>query len=868
MYGISVPECTPGAAVTDARGGPYAVAYDQYWRAGWRGLLPLPFGSKTPPPAGYTGHDAPDPSYADVSAWADDGQRNIALRLPAGVIGLDFDAYDGKGGDDTRAAFERDCGPLPLTWRSTSRGDEVSGIYLYRVPEGRAWVNNPGAGFETVQRGHRYAVVWPSNHPSGLPYRWFAPDGTAADRPPRADELPALPAAWVAALESDASRTAGVELTDTERAKLMDGFPAGPPCPHIVAARARLVLDGSAGSRYDCMVKAVMSVTGAGRRGCPGARTALHAMQAEYVAAVTSTGDRTATDAYREWSRSLVGALRKVGTEPAGTGCRDAWLADKAGKPALAVAFVDAADPDEWGDPPPELPALRQPKQADLAGLPVVVRDVVEAIANQASTPIELPLVAAMGALSSATLGMWDVVAGGGWTPGPTVVWWNALAASGERKGAASRRILKPLEESEAAYARELRAENRRRAQKRKTIEAALAQLTKGKAPAGMNPDMSPDELDRLEAQYLDTLDALAPLPILSMRASDATPESLGMMMSAQHGIAAVMSPEATPWATIGGAYAKGNNGNYGLVNAGYSGEPFTVERATREADRIDRAVCQWTTFAQPAALHGYAYGANMSAASGFLGRHLFYLPESLVGARPARGREAPPAALAAFDEALTRLHAAAQHRWRQRIPDDDGGPTRPVGRLVIAPGADQALEALQDRIERQLPDAGDTMRQWLTRVAEKAARVAGQFQLLANPDAIEVGEEATAAALSMVPAWEDHAGPALALLTRAGGSSNLAPVLHAVRAEWVEIEDQARAERLDPGTPRVQGNAIYNRVAGQAWVTCAADVKDALAELAARNYLRGPFPLRGSRGGAPSDYYAVHPQWLAGGAS
>ena len=47
---------------------PYADAYDAYWAAGWRGVLPLPYRKKTHPPTGYTGRNAAEPSYADCAA--------------------------------------------------------------------------------------------------------------------------------------------------------------------------------------------------------------------------------------------------------------------------------------------------------------------------------------------------------------------------------------------------------------------------------------------------------------------------------------------------------------------------------------------------------------------------------------------------------------------------------------------------------------------------------------------------------------------------------------------------------------------------------------------------------------------------------
>lgn len=181
--------------------GPYAQAADRYWQAGWRGILPLPAGAKTWPPKGYTGDHGTWPSYPDIRAWADgrEAAGNIALRLPPGVVGIDVDAYGDKPGAQTLTLAETEHGPLPATWRTTSRDDGVSGIRLYRVPEGLAWPGEIGPAVDIIQTGHRYAVVWPSTHPEGRTYRWIDPSGVVSTAIPDPDELPPLPDTWVQA---------------------------------------------------------------------------------------------------------------------------------------------------------------------------------------------------------------------------------------------------------------------------------------------------------------------------------------------------------------------------------------------------------------------------------------------------------------------------------------------------------------------------------------------------------------------------------------------------------------------------------------------------------------------------------------------
>jgi hypothetical protein len=213
----------------------YGDFADRYREAGWS-PLPLPHGRKVPPPDGYTGYGAPMVSYADLTGWLENGvpvalfpaghpragqvkrppmsahevqNGNIALRLPDGVVGIDIDAYKAEG-VDTMNRLVAQLGPLPATWRSSSRDDGRSGIYLFRTPHDLAF-GDVGEGVETIRHAHRYVVAAPSTHPGdertppGGIYRWFAPDGSA--KAPRVDDLPELPVPWVDHLVSRA-RTA------------------------------------------------------------------------------------------------------------------------------------------------------------------------------------------------------------------------------------------------------------------------------------------------------------------------------------------------------------------------------------------------------------------------------------------------------------------------------------------------------------------------------------------------------------------------------------------------------------------------------------------------------------------------------------
>lgn len=175
----------------------------RYFEAGWPPLA-LPAGAKKPPPDGRTGYDGIDMTAEEVAATAWFG--NIGVRMPASVIGLDVDVYN--GGDRTLTDLIERCGKLPVTWISHSGRNDGSGIRFFRVPPGMVWIASL-PGIEIIQRGHRYAVVFPSMHPDGRIYGWWDQAEIAPmEDVPLVEELPDLPWPWIAELSRATSADA------------------------------------------------------------------------------------------------------------------------------------------------------------------------------------------------------------------------------------------------------------------------------------------------------------------------------------------------------------------------------------------------------------------------------------------------------------------------------------------------------------------------------------------------------------------------------------------------------------------------------------------------------------------------------------
>jgi len=305
----------------DEPAGPYLAAAETYWRGGWQ---PLPVAGKSLPPAGYTGENGRPIDLHQLTDWViNNPNQNLGVRLN-GIVGIDVDAYEKNGttkrGDITLALAEDRWGPLPPTWRSTSRdASNPSGIRFYRVPPGDIHINTViqlpdengeiHGDIEIIQYRHRFAVVWPSIHPdTGAQYRWYTPDEIRAVHIPDPETLPWLPVAWLE----------GLTVTPTDYGT-RDYTPANPqyaprsdwhPKVATVYEDGVRAAQGAVGSRHDNTLAVTMTLARFESLGLTGATTAVDQLRDTYVAAVT---DR---DGARDYDQMITGARDKVARTP------------------------------------------------------------------------------------------------------------------------------------------------------------------------------------------------------------------------------------------------------------------------------------------------------------------------------------------------------------------------------------------------------------------------------------------------------------------------------------------------------------------------------------------------------------------------
>lgn len=320
---------------------PYADAWQDYWAAGWRGILCMKPLTKSPPPSGFTGGQGVETSWADCFAWATDWTDgrgpggNIALRMSDTVIGIDVDAYNGKTGARTIAEAAARWGELPPTWSSSAR-DDGSGIRPYRVPAGTRLVEAikfPELAIghvEIVQRHHRYAMVWPSIHPeTRTMYRWRGPDGAITDQVPPVSDLPDLPSEWLTGL-ADGTHSAEAWAASGEVADFLDSLLDGGPCERVATYLAETITTlqtiGAQQSRHDYTRKRVMGLLRIGELGHYGVPTALEQLRDAWMK-IIQADPRRQGNPWFEFRRMVLGS--QTGSKAVGTILADPTPASK-----------------------------------------------------------------------------------------------------------------------------------------------------------------------------------------------------------------------------------------------------------------------------------------------------------------------------------------------------------------------------------------------------------------------------------------------------------------------------------------------------------------------------------------------------------
>lgn len=820
--------------------GLYAAAHPFYRRKGWAGILKLKPRSKFPPPAGYTGGDSADPTDEEIDRWArEEPDGNLAVRLPLGIVGIDVDNYGGKTGAQTLAEAEKRWGPLPPTYRSTSREDGVSGIKLFRVLAGTRLrgalkFGELGIGdIDIIQRHHRYVVAWPSIHPEGRPYRWIdEADGAVVDTPPGPDDLPELPETWIESLRIKLAHNNSEPARNTKDKRqksqnsydVSDAMTAGRPSQKVALRLGEALADLAEGvNRHDTMCPHVLALLRHGERGEPGVEVALETLYRRFVDTVG--GDRVAgePEAEAEFARMVSNA--------------EGMLADSQGDQAPDDEDAARAYEPDWrfadGEPVPLTETVEVPPWP-VDALPKPIADMVAGVAEATQTDPAMPATSALSALSACTGGHAEIEIRSGWRE-PLCVYTATIAAPGERKSAVQMFMTRPIHEVERQLVAD-GAADRMAAEERKQVATKAVERQRNRA-AKAGEDEARAAFDEVigAAQIADGIEVP---PVPRLLADDITPEAAASLLAEQGGRLAIISAEGGIFDIIAGRYSPKAVPNMDLWLKGHSGDPLRVDRKGRPPEHIPRPALTLGLMIQPSVLGAIAANQQFRG-RGFLARILYARPRSKVGHRKT---PAPPVDLEVEKSYGTTLRELARgmRGW-------GGDPAV----LTLTEDAQQQIQRIEAAVEPTLAGDGElaSLADWGAKYVGAVARIAGMLHLAEH--GAEKGPREPVSAATVMAATrigEYFKAAAINAFAEMGTDQRTADAVYLLERIRLLGQDEVSERDVHVASSRSR-------------FPTKADLKLVLSLLVDHGYL-APLPKPEPTGGRPaSPRYRVHPR-------
>lgn len=303
----------------------------------------------------------------------------------------------------------------------------------------------------------------------------------------------------------------------------------------------------------------------------------------------------------------------------------------------LLHANSAAAKIDAW----PPLPERPCTKPFPLSALPVIGRDMAEAVATHVQAPIDMAACFVLGAVSTCIVGRGKVLVRSGYEE-QLQTYIVVAADPSERKSPAMKPIFEPVLEYERKKNIELAPILR--------DNAALASMKKRLQVKAENQGKS-TEVCAIAAE-IEELEALRPF---MLTITDGSPEALASVMALNDGRIAVVSAEGALLDVLGGMYSD-KGVNLDVILQGYTGEPIHSLRISRQTPRIDKAALSITLAAQPVAVDKLLSNETL-VGRGVVSRFLICHPPSLIGTRdPENSRPIPAPVRERYAERLTSI--------------------------------------------------------------------------------------------------------------------------------------------------------------------------------------------------------------------
>jgi len=481
-------------------------------------------------------------------------------------------------------------------------------------------------------------------------------------------------------------------------------------------------------------------------------------------------------DAFPKWINAAPVAVAACEAEVIGS--------DDDGETYALPHLLEPKEGDGTGWPKPEPLGVSERFGFPADALPEWLGHYVAAVSESSQTPTDLAGMAALSALSTALARKVRVQVTPDWSE-PVTLWTMTVAAPGERKSQVQSLIFEPVHAYELALREASEPEIRRAKAEKQVAEKRATKLENDAAKSG-----TPEETAAaVEARaYAESLQVPERPKLVT---SDATPEAVEMLLAAQGGRIAVISPEGGILETIGGRYSKGV-ANLDSILKGHTGEPITVDRVGRQA-YIERPSVTFGLSVQPDVLSSAGERGEFRG-RGFLARFLYAVPPSRVGFRSVEAAPIPPALRAAYTARMGALLGLA-------VPEDGVA-------LTLAPEALQEVRSFMEQIEVRLRLENDLggLRDWSGKLTGALVRIAGLIHLAAAADPVAALEapisgDTMRRAISMADYLIAHAQAALGMAREDSGAAALAERFlahvrnHAI--EFLSVRDAYRALKV-----------------------------------------------------------------------
>ena len=442
-----------------------------------------------------------------------------------------------------------------------------------------------------------------------------------------------------------------------------------------------------------------------------------------------------------------------------------------------------ATSPPKWEQPIPfndfHLPIF--PTDA----LPPEISAYVIALAESTQTPVDMAATAALAVLAIAAQGKYTIKAKEDWTE-PLNLYTEIVMEPSERKSAVANAMLRPVNEYESEFNRQIASEIERSKMRKNILErrkkAVEEKAAKGKA--------SEEELIEI-AEELASFRETKPLKLY---VDDVTTEKLTSVLAENNGHAAIMSTEGGIFDTLAGVYTK--NVNIDVILKGYSGDCIRVDRIGRSSESVMNPALTMMLMAQPSVLSGMMRNSTFRG-RGLTARFLYCMPKSLVDKRKYRTEPIPDEVRRAYDARIKNMLG-------------DEYPQEPEV-ITLSAEADQLLEAFSTELEPKLKTEYADISEWAGKLAGNVLRIAGLLCrasvvrknwdwddfLYDAPEPLKVDSETMANAIRIGQYFIEHAKASFALMDTDDTVKNSVYILEIIRKNGLREFSRRNIMRL-----------------------------------------------------------------------